>query len=238
MLSILCVTKAEPFATPFLQDMSALALSTMSELVIVADGNAASDVLKRIHWPGIVPMTPVVYSKGYLESVLDIALQRCTGSHVLRLDDDEKCSSALKDWLRTQQYVHQPIWKFSRAHLWQTADRVLLTPQLWPDHQTRLSLRALAGGRHFIHSGSPFGGGYEAPAVIEHHKFLVKSADERWAIARRYDTVHPGAGTGGMIAFQVPEHAYCNSDVWFGSLGEGRAHEISCSAVKQEGGLR
>jgi hypothetical protein len=65
----------------------------------------------------------------------------------------------------------------------------------------------MAGGRTSIHCGSPHGGGDVAPVVIEHHKFLVKSLDERLRLARHYDTVG-GGGTGWNFPFNVPELAY------------------------------
>jgi hypothetical protein len=146
-----------------------------------------------------------VASKGYLESVLDEALAETSGEYVLRLDDDEKCNHRMIQWLLTYGYVRHPHWKFSRAHLW-TRDTVLVSPQLWPDHQTRLSVRAMAGGRHGIHAGSPYGGGELAPVLIEHHKFLVRNRQEREAQADRYDAIAPGAGRlGNMAMFQVPE---------------------------------
>jgi hypothetical protein len=149
-------------------------------------------------------MIGAVVSKGYIESVLDEALEYTAGRYVLRLDDDERCSPAMVQWLREEQFLASDHWKFPRAHILSDG-RVSLHPQLWPDHQTRLSVRAKSGGRRWIHAGSPFGGGDEAPVVIEHHKFAVKSLQERMAIADRYDSIQPGSGNGGMQAFNVPE---------------------------------
>jgi hypothetical protein len=82
--------------------------------------------------------------------------------------------------------------------------RVITTPPLWPDHQTRLSTREKSFGRNHIHCGSPFGGGELAPYPILHHKFVIKSLEERQEIVRRYDEIQPGAG-GGFWQFSVPE---------------------------------
>jgi len=217
--------------------MSRLSSQLNAQFVVAADGDPARDTLKQVTWHR-VPMVAAVQSKGYLESVLDQALQFCDGQYILRLDDDERASQAMISWLQGEEYKHNPHWKFPRAHLWGDTRRVLLTPQLWPDHQTRMSIRSMAGGRNWIHCGSPHGGGAATECVIEHHKFLVKNADERWAIAHRYDGIAQGTGTGGMMAFNVPEHSYCNDDVWFGDLGYGDARSINATAWKQEGGLR
>jgi hypothetical protein len=202
-LTILCVSKGERHAWPFLSAMSALAERCRAEFVIAADGQDAEDLAKQLPCK-IVP----VQSHGYLESVHDYAVAECSGRYILRLDDDEKASPAMVDWLAEERYFAADHWKFARASLWQTAGWVILSPQLFPDHQTRLSVKAMAGGRTSIHCGSPFGGGSEAPVLIEHHKFLVKSRAERAAVAARYDSIHPGTGTGGMLAFNLPEAVY------------------------------
>ena len=228
-LSLLTITKGEQFALSFLMATNALAARLEAEHVIMADGPDALFALQSLKWY-VAPSLYEVRSQGYLESVHELGVNACTRDYVLRLDDDELCSQSMQEWLARGDYKAEDHWKFSRAHLWKSSDRVLLTPQLWPDHQTRMSIRAKAGGRFGIHSGSPYGGGAVAPCVIEHHKFLVKNADERWAIAHRYDSIVPGSGTGGMIAFQVPEHAYAGQKVWFSDLGIGLDAEIRVRA--------
>lgn len=225
-LSILTITKAEPFAERFLASMNRLSVSLNAQHVVAADGQEAAKTLLNMTWLRL-PLIIVVNSKGYLESVHDDALIYCDGEYVLRLDDDERCSPAMIDWLLREEYRKADHWKFPRAHLWKDTSTVMLTPQLWPDHQTRCSKYALAGGRTWIHCGSPFGGGEEAPCVIEHHKFLVKSFEERQAIANRYDQISRGAGSSGMLAFQLPEAAYADQDVWLTRLGQGFASDIN-----------
>lgn len=205
-LSILCVTKAEPFTPPFLYDLVQLGQQIGAQVVFAADGPEAVQRLTGLAGVKIVP----VQSRGFLESVLDTAVEACDGEYVLRLDDDEKCSPAMKGWLERESYTAAPHWKFARAHLWHSAMFCIMEAPLWPDHQTRLSLKHLAGGRRSIHAGSPFGGGRLAPVIIEHHKFLVKSYKERAAIAARYDSFGIGLGTGGFLPFNLPEDAYPN----------------------------
>jgi hypothetical protein len=208
-LSILCVTKFERHALTFIADMRQLATDLQAELVLAADGHHAYSQLRSF---GYDPKR--VDSRGFVESVLDEAIRHCTGDYVLRLDDDEKCSPAMGRWLAEGAYLAAPHWKFPRAHLWYQLEtfreiraEFITHPLLFPDHQTRLSHRGLAGGRNLIHAGSPHGGGEIAPVCIEHWKFLVKTVEERRAIAKRYDEIQPGAGTN-FLAFSVPEDAF------------------------------
>jgi predicted O-methyltransferase YrrM len=204
-LSILCVTGGEPHAARFLQEMAILAGRCGAELVLAADGVRARENIDGMQ---IAARVLTVHSAGYLESVLDDALGSCAGDHILRLDDDERASPAMAQWLADGSYRAADHWKFSRAHLWPDETRHITSLPLWPDHQTRLSRRELAGGRRSIHAGSPYGGGQLAPVTIEHHKFLVRDEAQRRAIAARYDRILPGAGTSpGMQAFQLPDLA-------------------------------
>ena len=207
LLSILTVTKAEPFACRFLRRMSRLAEAADAEFVIAGDGAAAR--LQLRHWGFTEDAIVVsVESAGFLESVLEAAVRCCSGKYILRLDDDEAASEAMERWVCGHQFTEETHWKFPRMHLWGGTSQVLLNGPLWPDHQTRLSIRKKAGGRHTVHAGSPFGGGVLAPVAIEHHKFLVKTAAERLAIAQRYDRIHAGYGTGGFLPFNLPEEAF------------------------------
>jgi hypothetical protein len=204
-LSILCVTQAEPYADRFIDDMAVLANTLNAEFVVLADRMPRGCWLE--HHPGFDKLVHCE-SQGYLESVLEQGVAECGGDYILRLDDDERCSEEMATWLKLRKYEHAEHWKFNRLHLWNDERHCLRTPQLWPDVQTRLSIKSKSGGRTSIHTGSPFGGGDIAHVSIEHHKFLVKTFEERKAIAARYDAVQPGTGTGGMMAFNLPEIAY------------------------------
>jgi len=111
------------------------------------------------------------------------------------------------DWLLAGKYRNQLHWKFSRIHLWADDQTTIINPPLFPDHQTRLSVRQLAGGRGIIHCGSPHGGGELAPVAILHHKFLVKSIHERQHIRQQYNQIMPNAGES-FLPFSVPEDYY------------------------------
>jgi hypothetical protein len=215
--------------------MAVLAATLPSvELVIAGDGVAANHVLTS--WTKTVPELQAakprvlgVVAEGFIESVLDLVVRSCVGRWVLRLDDDERCSPAMVRWLVEERYKAEQHWKFARAHLWGNPKTVIRNMQLYPDHQTRLSLLEMSGGRNHIHAGSPYGGGVLAPCVIEHHKFLIRSLDERLVIADRYDRIQQGAGRlGGMAMFQIPES--CDlSTTRYVPLGDGLDAEIGGS---------
>lgn len=165
-----------------------------------------------------------VESKGYIESVLDDVLQYVPEGWVLRLDDDEQVSGGLFQWLEMSCYRASDHWKFPRAHLWGSPEYFLCTPPLWPDWQTRLSIKAKSGGRRTVHAGSPFGGGTECPFPIEHHKFLVKDRSERERIAGVYDRFAAGYGTGaGMLPFSLPELVFDDPGAHLREVSEATA---------------
>lgn len=201
-LSILCVTRAEPEVTHLLMQLKDDAKEINAECVIVADGHSA---LERLCQDGIAyGSSPVVHSQGYIESVLDEALSYTTRDYVLRIDDDERMSREMVEWLRGKHYQSAASWKFPRAHLAIDEEHYITNPPLWRDHQTRLSIRSLAGGRRTIHCGSPYGGGTLAPVPLLHHKFIVKSLAQRAEIITRYERCQPGSGSNFAV-FSTPE---------------------------------
>jgi len=207
LLSLLTVTKAEPHAHYFIDQMANLATRLGAELVIGVDGHGGHSLVDIFHkYPCVNHYQ--VFSQGYLESVHDDVLAQCRGRYVLRLDDDEAASFAMEEWLLSNAFITHPHWKFARAALWGDTDTYITNPPLWQDHQTRLSVKEMANGRNHIHAGSPYGGGELAPCAIEHHKFLVKTYEQRLEIANRYDVIQWGAGLNGMAAFQLPEDVF------------------------------
>lgn len=223
LLSLLTVTKAEPHAFHFIDTLHSLTAGVDSELVIGVDCHDQEDAYEftrhRFCRHSNV-LVYKVYSRGYLESVHDQVLALCDGTYVLRLDDDEQCSPAMARWIHEQRFLEHPHWKFPRAAMW-SPTTFITNPPLWPDHQTRLSMLGLANGRDHIHAGSPYGGGEVAPVIIEHHKFLVKTYEQRVEIADRYDRIRDGAGRNGMAAFQLPEDVFDSSTLQTSELGDG-----------------
>lgn len=213
-LSILCVTKAEPCVLPLLEQLSAVSSRVRAEFILVADGqDAYATIVDELQIEGLSCMSRVfrTETKGYIESVLDGCINLTTGRWIFRVDDDESIPEPLADWLKSGEYKKADHWKFNRAHLINGPKGpvdfhfdVITSPPLWPDHQTRLSTREKSFGRTHIHCGSPHGGGELAPFPILHHKFVIKSRQEREEILKRYDEIQPGAG-GGFWQFSVPE---------------------------------
>lgn len=239
-LSILCITRGDGYAMRFLREMAALAVETDAELVVAGDGNYgyAAVAVEAMKWSCSSTVFGV-HSAGYIESVLDDAVAACRGTYVLRLDDDESCSPAMVQWLRERRYRDDAHWKFATANLWRDAQSVITNPPLWPDHHTRLSLRALSGGRpKHPHATSPHGNGTLAPVIHLHHKFLVKGYARRQAIARAYEQVGPGLGMSDtMRPFSLPETCYETlhlAPLGDGTLREWRPEEIEAVPARPE----
>ena len=187
MISVLCVTKREPFTAPFLKLFSQLAKEIGGEYVEIVDGREA----------------------GVLEDILDNAIAECHGDYILRLDDDETASDGLAQWLKSKEYERGDLYAFPRQHLWRDPNHFIVTPPLWPDYQTRLSTKEKAGGRKEVHAGSPFGTGRIVDHPIIHWKFLVRTKQEREEIANRYESRRKGAGHSPIYQpFNLPEISF------------------------------
>lgn len=221
-LSILCVTQAEDCILPLLNNLTHLRQHGI-ELVICCDGQDAYEKLFDWYPCDVIEK---VESKGYIESVLDQCIDLTSRGYVFRIDDDESLPPSLIQWLIDGEYRSHPHWKFNRAHLWGDEKTVITNSPLWSDHQTRLSTRALSYGRTSIHCGSPFGGGELAPYPILHHKFLVKSLEERRKIVERYNSIHPSAGESFKV-FSVPEDVIPKSDIRTSSLEFMIGHSVA-----------
>lgn len=180
-LSILCVSAGADYAVPFVDEMRELALELDAPFVLF-DGRGA-DVI---------------------EHVLDDAVRECPNGYVLRLDDDERVSGPMRAWLAAGEYLAADHWSFPRAHLYPDVDHYVTTAPLWPDLQTRLSIRAKSAGRRSVHAGSPWGAGRTAPVVLEHYKFLVRPFSVRVELVEHYERLQAGAGRGFEV-FSVPE---------------------------------
>jgi hypothetical protein len=223
-LSILCFTELKSWSGFFIEKFARLVAELPdTELVIAVDRAptaliAESDLVHAIS----------VESQGYIESVLDEGINACRGEYVLRMDDDEVITPAMSMWLHERLYEAHPAWKFATANMWQDDKSFIFNAPLWPDHHDRLALKQYAGGRGKTpHAGAVYPG-VLAPVVFEHHKFLVKSYDERVQIAARYDAIGQGLGTGGMTAFTLPERAF--DSLLLGEVGFGDL--LACAASK------
>lgn len=179
-LTILCVTRYAPHAARFLQ--------VFDEIAALLDADLVEHDGTQLH---------------AIEDGLDDAIAECPDGYILRLDDDELPSLEMIEWLESRAYEQHDHWCFPRLHLWGDIDHYISTPPLYPDLQTRLSVKAKSGGRHNVHDGSPYGSGQVAPCAIEHHKFLVRRREEREALLAEYRRLRSDADLWAV--FTLPE---------------------------------
>lgn len=199
-LTLLCVSKLGDHARPFIEHFDEAAQELDATFVLAVDRAGAPGWTLDLHTDQFL----WVRSDGYIESVLDDVIAECPDGYILRMDDDERISPPMQRWLAAGAYRQHDHWAFPRMHLWPDAKHYIVNDPLYPDLQTRLSVKAKAGGRRRIHVGSPFGTGTVAPVEIEHHKFLVRERAERERLVETYDRVLPGAGEHFKV-FSVPE---------------------------------
>lgn len=181
VLTLLCITAHQPYSLPFVEQFDEDAREIGARLRVVDGTNA-----------------------GFIEAVLDEAIHDVPDGYVLRVDDDERMSRPMVEWLAAGEYESADHWAFPRANLWPDEDRYIVNAPLWPDLQTRLSVKEKAGGRTQVHEGSPFGTGHVANVLLEHHKFLVRDRAEREALVHHYESLQRGAGEAYAM-FSVPE---------------------------------
>lgn len=198
-LSILTVTRCEPYTPRFLLHFRALADILSAEFVVAHD---RCDPIEC----GADKYLPVA-SSGAIEDVLVEAHAACSGDYVLRLDDDETLSAqAIMDvveWARCESDTK--VYAFPRANLWGDQWHAVSSGHLFPDFQARLMPRERET-RALIHEGILPDAAM--PGMILHHKFLLKSREEREKIAAGYELKRPGCGSGHYLQFSVPERCF------------------------------
>jgi hypothetical protein len=204
-LALVTVTNGGKHVPNFLRKLDEYAFMLGALFVVAADGQGGRQACidaELSYWMEIE-------SRGYIESVLDEVVENTIANYILRIDDDELPSPAMMQWLMSGAWIEAEHWAFPRANLWQDEKHFITNDPLWPDIQTRLSIKSKAGHRSQIHVGSPFGTGKVAPVCIEHYKFLIKSHAERKQIAERYETIRAGAGMSPTYKpFNLPEEHY------------------------------
>lgn len=185
-LSILCVTRVAEYGRQFRKDMAEFAETIHAEMVFAVDGTQA---FYRLAEEYHICKAVIVDSLGYMESVLDESIASCSRKYILRLDDDERISPSMREWLLAGAYQEGDHWSFPRFHIWPNMTHFLASQPYFPDWQTRLSVKEKSGGRSKIHSGSPFGLGKPAKVGIEHYELTVKTLEERATLAQQYARV-------------------------------------------------
>jgi hypothetical protein len=216
-LSVLCVTNGDGQHVPlFVQRLAEIARHIRAEFILGLDGETAQQA-GWVNLPDITRTIPLrAGGTGVLEDVLDQAIDGCDSDWILRLDDDEMPSAALVRWLDRGDYMRgsETVYSFERAYLWGNEEHYITNDPLWPDWQTRLTVRERAGGRRTVHAGSPWGAGTMVRGLpIMHYKFLVRNMEQRMVIARHYERSQPGAGLGALFSkYNLPEVFLGNID--------------------------
>jgi hypothetical protein len=204
-LSVLTLTNGRPYAARFLAEFQQLATELGAEYVIAADGPMGIDVARK-YGCNIVPLDLAGRTQ---ENAIAPSVAECHGDWILRFDDDETCSPAMREWLLKREWERgtEKVYSFPYAWLWGDADHFLVSFPFWPDPHARLMPREMTAKWPVqSHGPNPFGVGTIVPVAHLHHKFLVRSFAERQATARHYDTYFPGAGTGEHYGnFTLPE---------------------------------
>lgn len=221
-LSIVCITTAEERSEPFLLHMRELADDLRAEFVVGYDTYYGHHNLARAHKYSDV--TAMVKSKGYIESVLQSVMESAAGTWILRLDDDEMASPAMWEWLKSREYTKQgtQIWSFPEAALWPTTMTFITNRRLWPDYHPRLVTWRYTKWDDRVHAGAPYGLGGIAPVAILHHKYLVKSLDERKRIYEARDIEHLNDFAENHMAHSMPEIYFRDDGLSVLDIGSGR----------------
>lgn len=215
-LSIVCITRGQPHAEHFISLMRDASTAINAEFVIGADGYEAF-VLAQDYSDVTIP----VMSSGYIESVLNQVLLSANGIWVLRLDDDEEISPALFDFLRNRSYLTSSLWRIPTMALYQDTSHYISNPPLFPDAHLRLTTWKYRGGwDDEVHAPSPHQTDAIAPAAILHHKYLLKTLEERQATADRYENITTGAGRGIHAPFTIPEVIF-GDNLTLAPVGDG-----------------
>lgn len=215
-LSIITQTDGVKYARRFLHEFRQLAGDLDADLVIAGDGDngqaMAQDFADRV---------VRIDLRGIPEAGIRPACEAACGDMILRLDDDETVSPAMRDWLLKREWEQGGIFSFPYAWLWEDDKHFLTSRPFWPDPHTRLMPKDLtARWKVYPHAGNRFGLGKLIPVAHCHHKFLVQSVEQRQQRAAKYESVGPGLGLGMHYGkFFFPER-FCTS-LTVRELGDG-----------------
>lgn len=196
-LSLVCVTQAKSYALSFLRELAALSLRLNAEFVVG---------LHECETPPVSALFVPVHGE-FMEQMLDPVFAATSGRYILRLDDDERCSPAMIEWLVEEWYLEHECWGFPRVHLWPDTHSSIAS--IFPDSQFRLAVREKSSRAAVLHVGPPWPQ-HIARVLIEHHNFLVKTKEERRAIGANYARIQ-GRAYDGMA---YPEDAHESLRLW------------------------
>lgn len=226
-ISIVCVTGMGKRAEPFLNNFRELADKLNGELLLGADISKTQETLEVAtrYAHRVIPVT----CNGSKGIVWNSVAEQAQGYWVLMMDDDEEVSPAMEKWLLQYEWRDYPysssVYSFPCAHLWGDREHFISTSPLYPDCHARLMHKELhTQWGTTIHASNPQGLGKIVPALFLHHKFILKSFEERKQIAETYDQLENGSGTGNSYRpFGLPETHF--DEVTIQPVGDGSVPE-------------
>lgn len=215
-LSVLVFTEGHPFAARFLFEFGRLARDLKAQYVIAGDHEQGFRMARRF-----ADIAIQVETKGLQEHKITEVSGMCAGDWILKLDDDETVSPAMRDWLLAWKPGTEAAYSFPYAWLWGDEQHFITAPPFWVDPHGRLMRKELMQDWPTgVHQNNPHTGPV-VPVALCHHKFLVKSMDERREVARRYDGFMQGAGTGELYGKYTLPEVYC-SEFTVREVGDGK----------------
>lgn len=176
------------------------------ERYVLVDANSTDDTLEICR--ANAEHVEVVHSAGYIEPHLPYLYDLPKTDWILRLDDDELLGEQfIQNYNGLMEQDVAAIW-FPRYSMVPNF-RYLADKPMYPDYQLRMFRKGQITPRTEIHL-TPIihGKSGTAEAHIFHMKFLWKKRVEREALAKKYETIMPGAGSGNYAAHQIPEDHY------------------------------
>lgn len=209
-LSVLCATQAEACARPFLAEMRPLAHACGGRFQVVLDRSESYE-----RWTTLGLKGDCVVAQDGVHQAMQELIGQCASDYALILDDDERCTPALAEWLREGRYEDADFWYIQRAWLYHDTKHYISSAKHWPNPALRIGRPARVHVPRAIHAGWMDGPGTRAtaPYAMEHHKLLIRSFEERQATVARYEAIRRDAG---MPSHYLPECVMVDVAEWNG----------------------
>jgi hypothetical protein len=196
---------------PFLAEMRPLAVSCGGWFGVVLDRSESYE-----RWQTLNLIGHCLIAQDGIHQAMQTLIDSCFSEYVLILDDDERCTPALADWLQDGHYTAADFWSIPRAWLYPDAQHYITSRKHWPNPAIRIGRTTLAHVPHSpLHAGWLDGPGQYAvaPYALEHHKLLLRSLEEREVEVEARERLQVGAG---MFKQYLPERLQVDVAEWAG----------------------